>query len=61
MSVPSAAASVGMEIIKTRVEIPAMETPMTEFTSVNLRSRSLVWDESCTSDVASLPAKLNSR
>jgi len=35
-----------------------METPMTEFTSVNLRSRSLVWDGSCTSDVASLPAKL---
>ena len=37
MSVPSAVAKVGTEIINTRVEIPAMETPMTELIRVSLR------------------------
>ncbi len=45
ISVSKAVASVGTEIINTRVEIPAMEIPITELTRVILRSLSFdsVW------------------
>jgi len=50
MSVSNAVASVGAEIMKTRVEIPAMETPITELIRVSLRARSSAWALSCAYD-----------
>jgi hypothetical protein len=40
ISVSRAVASVGAEIMNTRVEMPAMETPMIELIRVSLRSLS---------------------
>src|SRR5262245_9697646 len=42
MSVLSAAASVGTEMVKTRVEIPAMVTPSTELIKTTRRSEALL-------------------
>jgi hypothetical protein len=44
MSVPRAAAKVGTEIINTRVEIPAMVTPMTELIRISRRARASMGD-----------------
>ena len=50
MSVSNAVARVGTEIMNTRVEIPAMETPITELIRVSLRARSSAWALSCAYD-----------
>jgi hypothetical protein len=50
MSVSNAVASVGAEIMNTRVEIPAIETPITELIRVSLRARSSAWALSCAYD-----------
>ncbi|MGH7927691.1 MAG: hypothetical protein ACREQV_07840 [Candidatus Binatia bacterium] len=42
MSVPNAVAKVGTEIMKTRVEIPAMEIPIIELIRISLRTFSFV-------------------
>jgi hypothetical protein len=42
ISVPKAIARVGTEIINTRVEIPAMEIPITELMRVSLRTLSFI-------------------
>jgi hypothetical protein len=44
MSVPKAAARVGTDIINTRLEIPAVETPMIELMRVSRRTRSWMGD-----------------
>jgi hypothetical protein len=47
MSVSKAVAKVGAEIMNTRVEMPAMATPMTELTRVSLRRRAVARSGSC--------------